>query len=105
MWVICTYCDISLDHMEVYSTEIPSIYQTIDVNMNPIFKHDELEFYWNYYENKRAYSFKVTLNDREVYEGFKELLTKSIFEVASKSRFSRYRVNTGEKISDQETSS
>ncbi|KAG1056173.1 hypothetical protein G6F43_001917 [Rhizopus delemar] len=78
-------------HMEVYSTEIPSIYQTVDVNMNPIFKHDELEFYWNYYENKRAYSFKVTLNDREVYEGFKELLTKSIFEVASKSLFSRYR--------------
>lgn len=61
--------------------------------MNPVFKHNEKSFSWNYSEDSRVYSFKIVPYDQEMYSGLKVLLSKAIFESASQYSFSRHKVH------------
>ncbi|PHZ16550.1 VID27-domain-containing protein [Rhizopus microsporus ATCC 52813] len=84
--------------LEIHGSYVPSIYQEVNCSMNPVFKHNEKSFSWNYSEDLRIYSFKIVPYDQEMYSGLKVLLSKAIFESASQYSFSRHKKNHQEFI-------
>ncbi|KAG1455671.1 hypothetical protein G6F56_007010 [Rhizopus delemar] len=56
-----------------------------------MFVGEEKAFCWNYFENGRAYSFKAILEEKEMFEAFREFIAKSVFESSSKTSFAKYK--------------